>query len=179
VKLPGWTVLAAYQAAWCACVAGGARGASWPGLITACAVLTLALVAAPRRARLVVFCIGVAACGAVADASLAALGWIYFPIPAAAIAGLPLWMVALWLAFAPCLPLLAAWLTARPALAAALGAVGGPLAYWGASRFGAVAIAAPTGWLAIAAEYALLTPLACVAAARAGLTTRAAASSRG
>lgn len=176
---PGWAILLAYQGAWFACVLGGARGLATPGLLAAAATFGLACAGARHRTRLALFGVVTAAAGAATDAGVAALGWISFPTPAADWLGLPLWMLALWLAFAPCLPLLAGALAARPAAAAALGAAGGPLAYWAASRFDAVVVAAPAGWVMIAAEYALIVPLGCAIAVRAGLTTRTATLDRG
>jgi len=172
--MPGWTVLVAYQLAWFASVAGGGRGLVWPALAAAVAVNALALAASPRRGRTLAFCLSAAALGAAADAALTALGLLSFPIPAASLGPLPWWIAALWLSFVSCVPQFAHWLAARPAMAAACGAVGGPLAYLGAHRFGGVDLAAPGGWIAVAVEFAVLTPVFCAIAARAGLATRAA-----
>jgi hypothetical protein len=55
----------------------------------------------------------------------------------------------------------ARWLAGRPALAALLGAVGGPLSFAAGARMGAVGVG-PTPaltWGVLALEYALATPL--------------------
>lgn len=53
---------------------------------------------------------------------------------------IPLWMVALWLAFACTVNVSLRWLAGNLPLAFVLGAVFGPLAYWGAAKLGAVAL---------------------------------------
>jgi hypothetical protein len=152
---PAWLIVAAYQAAWFAAILGGARGLSWPGALGALLVLALTLAPAPGRTRRAAFVIAFALLGAAADCGLSSMGWIQFPAADCQIGALPCWMAALWLAFAPCMLLLARWLAPRPLLALALGALGGPLAYLGAQALGAAEISA-AGWAAVAAEYALL-----------------------
>ena len=166
---PAWLTVLAYQAAWFACVAGGARGLSWPGVLGALALLGMALAPAPWRARRAAFLFAFAALGAAADWTLAALGWLRFPAADCQIGALPCWMAALWLAFAPCVPLLARWLAPRPRLTLLLGALGGPIAYLGARALGAVELTAE-GWAAVALEYAALMLLGCRAADRMGLS---------
>jgi hypothetical protein len=170
LTIPAWPTLVAYQVAWIACVGGGARGWTWPGALGAALVMACAATMPGARGKRVAFALQWAALGAACDLALAASGWLQFPAPAAAIGPLPVWMALLWLSFAPCLPLLARWLAHRPVLAAALGALGGPLAYLGAVGMDAVRVDGAAGWLAIAVEYGCITPLAARAAARRGLT---------
>lgn len=54
----------------------------------------------------------------------------------------PVWMGALWLAFACTLSVSLHWLQRRVFLAGILGALFGPLAYWGAEKLGAVTLPA-------------------------------------
>ena len=54
------------------------------------------------------------------------------PVPWAGFA--PVWMVALWTSFALSLNHSLSFLHQRPLLAAALGGIGSPLAYWAAAR---------------------------------------------
>ena len=86
------------------------------------------------------------------------LGMLSFP-GAADNSGLPLWMVAIWLAFATTLNVSFQWLRGRLRLAMWLGMVFGPMAYYGASRLGAVSFPHPYMsllWLAIG--WAVLMP---------------------
>jgi hypothetical protein len=77
-------------------------------------------------------------------------------------------MVALWMNLAATLRHSLSWLCGRPVLALVMGAVAGPLAYWGGARLGAVELGAPLGssLAAIAVEWALALPLLAWAAAR-------------
>lgn len=168
--MPAWSILAAYQCAWLACVAGGARGLTWPALAGAALVTSVALARANARLRRLAFALAWMTVGAGCDLALAAMGWLSFPAPALALGPLPLWMALLWLSFAHCLPLLARWLAPRPLLAIALGAIGGPVAYLGAVEMEAVRLHGAASWLAIAVEYGCITPLAARAAARLGFS---------
>lgn len=154
--MPNWVVLLAYQAAWIGCVAGGARGLTWPGVLSALLVFGLAGAQVGPRARRARIALACAACGILCDLGLAAAGLLTFPTPAAALGPLPVWMACLWLSFAPCVPILARWLGTRPLLAVALGAAGGPLAYLSASRMGAVRLEGAAAWVAVAAEFAVI-----------------------
>ena len=76
-------------------------------------------------------------------ATLAATGWLRYAAPLPALPG-PAWIATLWVAFAMTLQHSLQWLMARPLAAVLFGAIGGPLAYWGASRgFNAVAFTMP------------------------------------
>ncbi|HPB74378.1 MAG TPA: DUF2878 domain-containing protein [Chromatiaceae bacterium] len=72
----------------------------------------------------------------------------------------PAWMLALWANFATTLNLSLAGLQTRPGLAAVLGLVGGPLAYWGGAGLGAMTFVAPLpALITLALGWALLTLL--------------------
>jgi non-ribosomal peptide synthetase component F len=76
-------------------------------------------------------------------------------------------MVALWAMFATTLNVSLRALRARPWLAAALGAAGGPLAYYAGARLGALQLADfHAGLAAIAVGWAWLTPLLLASARR-------------
>jgi hypothetical protein len=70
----------------------------------------------------------------------------------------PLWIGALWVIFASTLGASLGWLRGRLKLAALLGAVSGPFSYWIAARMNAVTLET-SGYLAVAIEFAVLTPL--------------------
>jgi len=68
--------------------------------------------------------------------------------------------VALWMLFATTLNVSLAWLKRSALLAALFGAIGGPLAYYGGAKLGALSFLAPTPALvALALGWGLLTPL--------------------
>ena len=70
----------------------------------------------------------------------------------------PLWIGALWVIFASTLTSSLAWLQTRTPYAVLLGAVCGPITYAVAARMGAVELDA-VGYVAVAIEFATLTPL--------------------
>lgn len=156
-----WITLAAYELAWLVAVDGAGRGYSWPGVLAVAAFAAWRLSVSRSRgvdARLAMVAL---ALGLLLETAWTGTGLLRYaapwPQPAA-----PAWLLALWVAFALTIVPLFGYLHARPWLAAALGAVGGPLAYAGAARgWHALTMATPT-WrplLALAAGWAVATPL--------------------
>lgn len=96
--------------------------------------------------------------GSLADGALASTGGLDFS-HAPAFLELPLWMPALWAAFAGAIPILLMSLRERLAMVARLGAVGGPLAYYGAFRLGALDAYQPWALATVALEWAVFPVL--------------------
>lgn len=138
-----WANLLGYQAAWFIAVGFAARGLAWPGVLACLGFAAISWWVSPMR-RSDLRLVGAAlACGLLLDGVLAASGWLEYATPLPALPG-PAWIAALWVAFAMTLQHSLQWLLARPPAAVLFGAIGGPLAYWGASRgFHAVAFTAP------------------------------------
>jgi Protein of unknown function (DUF2878) len=156
-----------YQFGWFMCVLCAIRDAAWAGVLIGAILISLQLASRlrPGRETLVVFV--VAAIGGLWETALVQAQLIsYAPRePLAAIA--PVWMFMLWALFASTLNVSMRWLHGRPWLAALFGALGGPAAYAGGERIGALTVVDPTlGYAAIAIGWALLTP-ALLAVARA------------
>jgi len=142
-----------YQLVWFAVVgtAGGSR--PWLGLAAAGAFIALQMVLSHRRALDVRLLILAFVCGVAIDGTLSELDWIRYagPAPALPVGGAPLWILALWTSFSLTLTRSLAWLSGHPLWAAVFGAIGGPIAYWGAARgFHAVRFVPPS-YRAIAA----------------------------
>ncbi len=131
--------LVAFQIAWFACVLGGAHGWPWLGVGVAAPVVALHLwmSEAPRREAMLLVLVG--AIGAVWDGFLVRFGFLEYPsgmlLPWLA----PVWIIAMWIAFATTLNVALGWLKGRWTLAVLLGAIGGPLAFYGGHKLGAVA----------------------------------------
>jgi len=135
-----------YQAVWLVAVAGAGRGLVWPALaaLAAFALWQLAR-SGTRRADLRVLAVAVAL-GVLLDGALSLCGVLGYaaPRPALPPGGAPLWILALWAAFALTLNHSLAWLRRHSLLAALLGAVGGPFAYLAAAKLAnAVTFRAP------------------------------------
>lgn len=140
LRIPGYPLVnaAMAQVAWVVAVLGGARGASWPGVAAVAVVVAqhLAVSERPRRecARLAL----AAALGFAIDAALGFSGTCAWVGGASGGRVPPPWLTALWPSFATMLIGALSWLALRWWLAALFGLVGGPLAYLGGARLGAL-----------------------------------------
>lgn len=149
-----------FQAGWFACALGAAGG--WPLLgavvVGALLILQFPLVPAPRKQMF--FVLTASLVGWLIDSGLACAGLFTFPDGGMFLGPCPVWMAALWANFATTLHLCLNWLRGRYWLASALGACGGPAAYYGGQRLGAVKLGgnAAVSLLVIAVEWALVTP---------------------
>lgn len=97
--------------------------------------------------------------GCVFDQLLFKFGYIHFSPEVSNGIFIPVWMIALWLAFATTLNSSLRWLQGKPLLSAILGGIFGPLAYFGAQALNAVQLTLPKQSLVIVSlEWALLLP---------------------
>ena len=156
-----------YQCAWFACVLGAAHGLPWVGILAAAFVVAWHLARAARPLPELAL-VGVALLiGAVFETLLVRSGWLRFNTGILIAGTAPVWMVALWALFATTLNVSLRWLRPHRWLAALLGAIGGPAAYYAGARFGALELAAAGVALgAIAVGWGILTPLLLGAARR-------------
>jgi len=110
-----------------------------------------------RRSALVLLVAGVA--GTIADTVLERAGLLTFAGGPRIWLSCPLWIAALWVNFGTTLHGCLAWIQTRLPLAAVLGAIAGPGTYLLAESMGAVTLHGPGAVAAVAAEYAIATPL--------------------
>jgi len=155
-----WGNLIGYQMVWLAVVLGAGRGQPWLG-IGAAVVFVIWQSHGPHWSRNMRLVVSALVVGTLIDGGLLISGLINYASPWPIAGAPPLWIGAIWAAFAVTLPRSLAFLQGRPWLGAALGAMGGPLAYLGAARASAVIWAAPTwqGLAALALTWALAMPL--------------------
>jgi len=151
-----------FQCVWLATVAGAGHGMWWTGMpvLLVFAIWQLRTSRWPRADVQLVLC--AIALGFVVDSVLARGGWLRYATPWPSPWFAPVWIVVLWANFALTVNHSMAFLKERIWLAVLFGAIGGPLAYFGAARlFNAVQFdassQAPTALLAI--SWALVTPL--------------------
>ncbi|MBC7989011.1 MAG: DUF2878 domain-containing protein [Luteimonas sp.] len=148
-----WTNVLGYQMVWFCAVIGAGLGLAWPGVAAATAFVAWQLAMSPQRlveARLLVLAL---ALGAIVDGMLAWRGWASYAAPWPSTSFSPIWILALWAAFSQTVTQSLGILQRNLMLALVFGAIGGPLAYLGASRgFGAVTLSTPDwpslAWLA-------------------------------
>jgi hypothetical protein len=144
-----WANLVGYQLVWFAIVISVSRGQPWWGMASALVFVTLQLLASANRPAEVRVLAAAFACGFLMDGVLAGTGWLHYSSPLLSLPA-PVWILALWLAFAMTLNHSMVFLRGKPVLAALLGGIGGPLAYLGAARgFSALVFVSPA-WRAIA-----------------------------
>lgn len=155
------------QIAWFGAVLAAARGLPWLGVIAVIGVVAWHLARARQPAREIGLVALALAIGAVFETLLVQAGFLRFDGGALLAGTAPVWMVALWANFATTLNVSLRALRSRLLAAALLGAVGAPLAYVGGQKLGAVQFLEPgSAVAAIAAGWALLTPVLFLAARR-------------
>ncbi|MBM3342013.1 MAG: DUF2878 domain-containing protein [Betaproteobacteria bacterium] len=151
--------VALFQLGWFACVLGAAHGYPWAGTLIVTAVVAWHLWSVPHPAVEGSLMAQVVLIGTVWDSLLVWLGWISYPTGTLLAGAAPYWIVALWALFATALNVSMRWLKGRLWLAAALGAMCGPLSYWAAARLGAVVFTQPGHALvALAVGWSVLMP---------------------
>jgi len=157
-----------FQAGWLACVLGGASADySWVGIAVVAAVVAVHLQRAGNRQHEMLLIAITMVLGTAWDSSLMLAGLFTFSNGVVLAGIVPFWLIAMWALFATTLNVSMKWMKNRYLLAAAFGAIGGPLAYYAGNRLGAVEFA-DTGaaLLAVGAGWAVIMPLLMV------LTTR-------
>jgi len=152
--------VALFQAAWFAAVLGAARGMLWLGPLSMIPTLAIHLAFQENRRGELKLLLVAGLLGFLFDTAFVAGGVFsplrhLFPRPFS-----PPWMICLWLNFAATLNVSMVWLRGRYLLAAAFGAVGGPLAYYSGARLGATeTLPTTTGMLLLAIGWGLMTPI--------------------
>ena len=152
--------ITAFQTAWFASVLGAAQGFFWMGPLAVTLGLALHLGLQPERLKELSLAMAAGALGFFFDSGLIAFGVFapvrdWMPAPFS-----PLWMVFLWINFATLLNGSLRWLHGRYHLAAVLGAVGGPAAYYGGAQMGAMtALPGMGNLLVLALAWSIAVPL--------------------
>jgi hypothetical protein len=156
-----------FQVGWFACVLSGATQQPWVGALIAISIVSIHLLRAPlaeAEFKLVLIAVGI---GTVWDSLLVWLDWLRYSsgilIPNTA----PYWIVLMWGLFATILNVSLRWLRGRWLIAAIAGGLGGPLAYYGGHRLGALEFGDQSAALiALAIGWAVITPILMAVATR-------------
>jgi len=151
---------ALFQAAWFAGVLGAAHDAPLLGTMVVFAVIAWHLTVSARPATEAKLVAAALAIGAAFETFCVQLGQVTYasgqPEPHLA----PYWMVAMWGLLAIALNVTMRWMKRRWLLAAALGAIAGPMSYAAGVRLGAASfIHATAELITLAIAWALLMPL--------------------
>jgi hypothetical protein len=157
----GLVNLVAFQACWLASVLGAARGLPWLGPLFAALWLPLHIRATGSfmviETKLI---LAAGALGYVLDSAIVLSGGMSFPAQTQLGAPTTLWMITLWLGFAATLRHVLGWIRGRYLVAALLGAIAGPFAYWSGAKLGAVVLTDMVPSLAmVSVEWLIAMPL--------------------
>ena len=127
-----------FQITWFACVFGSANNLIWPGLLCCVAFAIWQLMPKRRHAKDIRVVILAILLGLAIDSSWVQLGLLNYSHqwPHSALA--PLWIIALWVAFALTINHSLSWLTKHPLLPALMGLIGAPLSYLAGQKLGAI-----------------------------------------
>lgn len=152
-----------YQVGWFCCVLGAAWGFPIAGALCALLLAGLHLLLAVCRKNEALLMLAACLLGILIDSLQQALGLFSFTRDPVWPFWLPLWVVVIWAQFATLLRYALHWLTGRYGLAAVLGGLGGPLAYWGGIRLGAASFGDKPilTIMTLSLVWALVTPLLC------------------
>lgn len=123
-----------FQAVWFASVLGAANGLPWAGPAMLLVYAALHLRFSPDRIGDLRMLAIAMILGFVADSLLAVSGLLVYASPWPSEALAPAWILAMWAGFALTLNHSMSFLRGRAWMAFAFGALGGPVAYLGASR---------------------------------------------
>jgi len=159
--------LAAAQAGWFACVSGAANGMPWAGPLVVLAFVAIHLRWSRRPVSELGLILSAVLLGLVADSVMVFSGLVSYPSGNWIEGFAPYWILAMWAMFATTLNVSMKWLRNRNVLAAALGAVFGPLAYLAGQELGAITFNQPVlAVAALAVIWAAAMPLLMALASR-------------
>lgn len=148
-----------FQLAWFACVIGASKDMPWLGVIVTALVLSWHFYQAKNVKPELLLMLCALAIGATYDQCLLSFGYISYFNNGWSNAIVPVWILALWLAFTSTLNVSLRWMHNKHLIAVIFGALGGPIAYLGAEKLGAVILSGATSYVALSVGWAIITPL--------------------
>lgn len=152
-----------YQAGWFCCILGAAWGVPLAGAMGGLSLSGVHLLLAGSRKNEGTLMFAACLLGVLVDSLQQAFGLFTFTRDPAWPLWLPPWVFVIWAQFATLFHYGLHWLSGRYVLAAMLGLVGGPLAYWAGIRMGAASFGdnPPLTVMVLAVVWAMVTPLLC------------------
>lgn len=150
-----------FQFAWFASVLGAANGlpAAGPAAVALVVAVHLGFTAA-RPGPELMLALACGAFGAVFDSLLVTSGWVSYASGMFAAGIAPYWIITMWMSFATTLNVSLGWMQGRPALAAAVGLVAGPLTYLAGAKLGGIQLVDQTmALLALGIGWGAMMPM--------------------
>lgn len=149
-----------FQIGWFSCVLSAAAQQPWIGLLVAMGVVIIHLLRTPMPIMELKLILLALAIGLIFDSFLVWRGWLLYSSGVVISNIAPYWIVAMWGLFATLLNVSLRWMRGRWVLAAVFGAAGGPAAYYGGLRLGALEFGnMSSGLSALAIGWEVLTPV--------------------
>lgn len=153
-----------FQLAWFACVMGAANNLPWLGVVVTLAALAWHFFHSQHPKSELLLILAALCIGGLFDQFMLAMSWVNYQAHGWDTGLVPVWILALWMAFASTLNMSLAWMQGRHLIAVLFGGSGGPLAYFGAENLGAVSLTSSTSFIALGVGWAIITPLLLVLA---------------
>lgn len=159
--MPQWLAiifnLLGFKACWLACILAAAHDRPWIGALSVAVWMALHLTRSPQPRREAVLVIAGAIPGAAWDVLALTGGLISYQGSHAVAPGFVLTFLSLWINFGLTIRVSFHWCWRRPLIAALMGGLGGPFAYWSGAQLGAIAFPSDPlfSYLNIAAQYAI------------------------
>ena len=149
-----------FQIGWFACVIGAAKQMPWLGVATVLAIVIWHLTQAKQAKKELQLLIIALVIGGTFDQIMLNHQLITYQAHGWSSMIVPVWILALWAEFVTVLNVSLRWMKGRWLVAVLFGAIGGPLAYMGAEKLGAVTLNhLPISYVALSVGWACLTPL--------------------
>lgn len=163
--MPQWLAiilnLLGFKACWLACIFAAAHGHAWISPLAIALWLTTHLARSPQPRREAILILVGAIPGATWDIASLTGGLVSYHGSHAVAPGFVVTFFALWINFGTTIRVSFHWCWRRPIIAALMGAVGGPFAYWSGAQIGAIEFPPEPllSYLSIAAQYAIALPV--------------------
>ncbi len=149
-----------FQIGWFACVLGAANQQPWVGVITVSVFLVWHFFSAKNAGKEMTLLLIALVAGGAFDQIMQVSNLLTYQSHGWNNNIAPVWIIALWAIFVTTLNVSLRWMHGRWLIAFVFGFIGGPLAYMGAERLGAVSLnLTPASHIALAVGWAILTPL--------------------
>jgi hypothetical protein len=148
-----------FQLAWFACVVGAAKGMPFTGVIVTLMVIAWHFSQANQAKPETLLMLSALIIGGTFDQAMLSFQLVNYMHHGWSESLVPIWILALWLAFTTALNVSLRWMRGNLVVPVIFGAVGGPLAYLGAEKLGAVTLAGTTSYVALSIGWAIITPL--------------------
>jgi hypothetical protein len=147
-----------FQIAWFACVLSAANAKPWLGVLITAVILAWHLYQSKNLSSELKLLVYTVMIGALLDQVLVSFNLVNYSYHGWHQSIVPVWILALWLAFSTTLNMSLGWMQTRYFVGFIFGMIGGPLAYLAAEKLGAVIITSQLSYLVLAIGWATITP---------------------